>query len=622
MAYYTGKWEYDVFVCFRGKDTRGLFTSHLTEHLRQRSIRTFTDEIFDRTEEIDAGLLELLERSAMSVVIFSESFAESSYCLDEVATIAQSMERFGHRVLPVFYGVEPEDVLGGYRAVIEAELKPSLEKKKRWIDGLKEVSKLAGRTSKEFRDDCELCKTILDDVLKTLSDMSLKRKPNNLVGMETQVSKVLQLLAMDGNTSNVIGLCGMGGVGKTTLARTLYHKLTPPTNGIKHHFISVDINESGKTHTSTGVDELVQQLYSTLLSEDNLSLQDLDFDHRRIRLSRLKVVVVLDNVETPWQLEQLLLDEIWDPTKLFGPGSIIIITSRNMRVLLHVRAKIHRMEGLDSVESLQLFNLHAFRQLNDPSDDLKGHSLLAVSYCKGNPLALKVLGGALYNKEKAYWKSLFSGLKKNSTKSEIHDVLSRSYYALNSEEKKLFMDVACFHFNAPKTRLIEYLVTSYESAYSVIEDLIDKSLMFTIPSNDLRYEVVMVHDLLKEIAWNIVKEEWPLPNRLRNPSDVHKLFAIREAKKSWLGKLFKAKAKYVHTKDAFQGGKWIQSLSLNLSKTKEDELYLGAKAFEGMDSLRFLGFYGHQAAELTGVPEIHLADGRLDILPNELRSNC
>ncbi|CAN0863880.1 Disease resistance-like protein DSC1 [Linum grandiflorum] len=502
QEYYTGKWEYDVFVCFRGKDTRRLFTSHLAGHLRQRSIRHFTDEVFDRTENIDAGLLELLRRSAMSVVIFSEGFAESSYCLDEVATVAQSVERFGHRVLPVFYGVRPEEVAGGeYRDVIEAELKPSMEKKKRWIDGLNQV-------------------------------------------------------------------------------------------------------------THGGVNELVKELYSTLLSENNkLSLQDLELDHRRERLSRLRVVVVLDNVETPQQLEQLLLGETWDPTtKLFGPGSVIIITSRNKRVLQYVRAKVHCVLGLSPVESLQLFNLHAFRKPSGPSDEqLKGHSHLAVWYCKGNPLALKVLGGALFGKEKEYWKSFLSGLERNS-KPEIHDILSTSYYALKGEEQRLFMDVACFHFITPRTRLVEYLATSYKSGYSLIEDLIDKSLMFTIHSNDVMHnEMVLVHDLLREMAWNIVKEE-PLPSRLRNPSDVRRLFAIREARKDNL-KLFKA----------FGGGKAIQSLALNLSKTKNNEVCLGAKAFEGMDSLRLLGFYGHKAAELVGVPEIRLVDGRLDTLPNELR---
>ncbi|CAN1184572.1 Disease resistance-like protein DSC1 [Linum perenne] len=547
--HYTREWDYDVFVCFRGKDTRRLFTSHLAGHLRRRSIRPFTDEKFDRTENIDVDLVKVLERSAMSVVIFSESFAESSYCLDEVASIAQRVERFGHRVLPVFYGVEPEEVEDRYASMIDdSELKQSPdEKKKRWMDGLKMVINHAGRTSKEFKDDYEMCNTIVDDVSKALSEMSsCGKKSNDLVGMEARVLKVQQLLAMEDDTLSVIGLWGMGGVGKTTLAKTWYHRLTHPTNRTKHHFVS-DISENCKTRS--GVENLVQQLYSTLLCENNLSLKDLDLDHTRGRLSRMKSV--------------------------------------------HARAKTHKMKELDSDESLELFSIHAFRKLC-PHNDFTNHSRLAASYCKGNPLALKVLGGALFGKDKEYWKSFFYGLEKNS-KPEIHDVLSTSYYTLKEEEQRIFLDVACFLFNTAKTRMIKYLSTSYSSAYSLVENLIDKSLIFPVPSNNKCYEVIVVHDLLKEMAWNIVNNGQNPRSRIKNLEDLSKVFEIGGANK---------------------GGEGVESLALDLSKAKK-ELCLGAKAFAGMNSLRFLGFFYNQEARF-GQPKISLKDGRIDTLPNKL----
>ncbi|CAN1342530.1 Disease resistance-like protein DSC1 [Linum perenne] len=318
----------------------------------------------------------------------------------------------------------------------------------------------------------------------------------------------------------------MGGVGKTTLAKTWYHRLTHPANRTKHHFVS-DISENCKTRS--GVENLVQQLYSTLLCENNLSLKDLDLDHTRGRLSRMKVVVVLDNVETPWQLEQLLLGEILDPTKLFGPGSVLIITSRNQRVFDHERAKTHKVEELDSDESLELFSIHAFRQLC-PHNDFMNHSRLAASYCKGNPLALKLLGGALFGKDKEYWKSFFYGLEKNS-KPEIHDVLSTSYYALKEEEQRIFLDVACFLFNTAKTRMIKYLSTSYSSAYSLVENLIDKSLVFPVTLNNKCYEIIVVHDLLKEMAWNIVNNGQNPRSRIKNLEDLSKVFEIGGANK-------------------------------------------------------------------------------------------
>ncbi|CAN0881445.1 Disease resistance protein RPP2B [Linum grandiflorum] len=107
---YTGKWEYDVFVCFRGKDTRDNITSQIAGRLREHGLRVFTDDRFERTEPID-NLLSIIATSAMSIVIFSDNFSESSYCLDEVATIAERLLKFGHRVLPIFYKVKPENVI-------------------------------------------------------------------------------------------------------------------------------------------------------------------------------------------------------------------------------------------------------------------------------------------------------------------------------------------------------------------------------------------------------------------------------------------------------------------------------------------------------------------------------
>ncbi|CAN1807750.1 Disease resistance-like protein DSC1, partial [Linum perenne] len=380
---YTGEWEDDVFVCFRGKDTRRLFTSHLAGRLRENGIKVFIDDNLEKTENI-AKLLSILAKSAISVVIFSENFADSSYCLREVAIIQERLIYFGHRVLPIFYRVTPEDA-------------------------------------------------IVDNVLKKLADMSASGQSDALVGMEPRIWKLQQLLTMDAGTSNdahVIGIWGMGG------------------------------NIS--------------------------SLIDLDVGHRRELLSRLKVVLLLDNVETLQQLEKLLLGGIPDPTNLFGPKSVIIITSRNHGVLKHAK----------------------------------------------------------------YWKSFLNGLKME-IEPEIHDVLFTSYCALKSEEQSLFMDIACFPFYGDKSGLIRVFASSYNSVYSLVDELIDKSLLISVRSDesDNCYELVAVHDLLVEMAWNIVKAQ-PVPSRLKNADDVSKLFAIEESKESgW----FKAKTTYKHTKNAFEG---------------------------------------------------------------------
>ncbi|CAI0540607.1 unnamed protein product [Linum tenue] len=191
---YSGRWEYEVFLCFRGANTRTGFTGHLMAALRDRQIKAFIDDMLDKTESIDE-LISALKRSALSVVIFSENFADSSWCLDEVATISRSMEEFGHRVLPVFYKVDPSDVSeasGSYAAAIEQHhgSSESPEDRKRWMDALKAIANCAGYTSHDIKLDSELVKEIFNDVLKRLTEISHRVKFDHLIGMDAEFPRL------------------------------------------------------------------------------------------------------------------------------------------------------------------------------------------------------------------------------------------------------------------------------------------------------------------------------------------------------------------------------------------------------------------------------------------------
>ncbi|CAI0460817.1 unnamed protein product, partial [Linum tenue] len=207
---------------------------------------------------------------------------------------------------------------------------------------------------------------------------------------------------------------------------------------------------------------------------------------------------------------------------LFGPGSRIIVTTRNRRVLENAGAHIYEVKHLHAHESLQLFGIHALKNCLPPDDylDLSG---VAVSYFKGSPLAIKVLGCALLNKQQSYWKSFLSELERNP-KLEILDVLRRSYNELEIVKKRVFLDIACFLPGVLKSIVIKFFSTSY------IEDLIEKSLISYVFSKGV--ERIEVHDLLSEMTWVIVNEESKFENRsrLKNADDVYKLLAVRDIK--------------------------------------------------------------------------------------------
>ncbi|CAL5416809.1 unnamed protein product [Camellia sinensis] len=105
------RWSYDVFLSFRGEDTRKNFTDHLFEALVQAGIRTFRDDDeLPRGCEISSELLKSIEESRISIVVFSRNYASSRWCLDELVKIIECKKTLGQLVLPIFYGVCPSDV--------------------------------------------------------------------------------------------------------------------------------------------------------------------------------------------------------------------------------------------------------------------------------------------------------------------------------------------------------------------------------------------------------------------------------------------------------------------------------------------------------------------------------
>ena len=102
--------KYDVFLSFRGEDTRKNFTSHLYAALCREKILAYIDDNLKRGEEISSTLLTTIEESKLSIVVFSKNYASSRWCLDELVHIMECKEKREHIVLPVFCGTDPSDV--------------------------------------------------------------------------------------------------------------------------------------------------------------------------------------------------------------------------------------------------------------------------------------------------------------------------------------------------------------------------------------------------------------------------------------------------------------------------------------------------------------------------------
>ena len=98
--------KFDVFLSFRGEDTRFGFISHLYDMLRLRGIHTFIDDKLPRGEEISTELLRAIENSMMLIIVFSENYSSFTWCLDELVKIVECKKN-GQLVRPIFYKVDP-----------------------------------------------------------------------------------------------------------------------------------------------------------------------------------------------------------------------------------------------------------------------------------------------------------------------------------------------------------------------------------------------------------------------------------------------------------------------------------------------------------------------------------
>ncbi|XP_057990111.1 disease resistance-like protein DSC1 isoform X2 [Hevea brasiliensis] len=149
------QWKtWDAFISFRGKDIRQGFLSHLFKALLGKQINAFLDENLEKGEEISSSLLETIEDSYVSVVVFSENYADSPWCLDELVKIFQCMKTSGQIVLPVFYRVDPTDVqeLRGNFGEAFSKHKKEVKILEGWRHALIEISNLAGWDSRNIRE--------------------------------------------------------------------------------------------------------------------------------------------------------------------------------------------------------------------------------------------------------------------------------------------------------------------------------------------------------------------------------------------------------------------------------------------------------------------------------------
>ena len=314
---------------------------------------------------------------------------------------------------------------------------------------------------------------------------------NDLVGIDSSVEEFITSNLDLGNNVCMTGICGMGGLGKTTLARVVYDKFG---NSFEGSSFIANVREDSEKH---GLCRLQQQLLADILEERNIDIRNVyqGVDMIKNRLRHKKILLVLDDVNQLDQLKKLSGEYGW-----FGLGSWIIITTRDEHLLLqHGVHKIYKPNALNSDVALKLFCLKAFK-IEQPKEGYMQLSQEFVYYANGLPLALVTLGSFLFGRTMDEWKSALKSVKKNP-KREIFDTLKVSYDGLEEMLKEIFLDIACFFRGKAKDRVVEILENCGLDARIGMSVLMHKSLI-TIENNKL-----CMHDLLQEMGKEIVRQE-------------------------------------------------------------------------------------------------------------------
>ncbi|KAH9289050.1 hypothetical protein KI387_033167, partial [Taxus chinensis] len=465
---------YDVFINHRGPDVKHALADLLYDSLKSTECRVFHDH-----RELELGdffpstIRNAIQSACVQIAIFSPTYADSPWCLAELALMLETNAVF----IPVFYHVEPSDVRYPRKRIYAAafhrheEKKRHLNKINEWEAALYKASLSSGHVCGDDDDVWKLVRDIRSVVLREVRQKMPLYVAKYPVGLDEIVAKFDAYCQQKGEkvTGNVkiIGIFGTRGSGKTTLASELFNRKRSWYQGAC--FLS-NVREGKMT-------SLQSKVLKDLFHEDH-TFQNINegtgYLINRLERSKLSLFIVLDDIDHINQFDALVSKEN------LNSKSLVLVTTHDERLLIQAGISLrYRMKEMSLDYSRYLFCWHAFHQ---PCPERGYEDLVEsfVSECGGLPLSLQVIGGNLFSihQQKGYWELSLKKVRK-TLPTDIKQRIKISFDALDNDQKQIFMDIACFFVGMGKFKCMAVRIweASGWNGEEGLQTLVDKCLV-------------------------------------------------------------------------------------------------------------------------------------------------
>ncbi|XP_062020330.1 probable disease resistance protein At4g27220 isoform X2 [Rosa rugosa] len=508
-------WKHDVFLSFRGADTRKGITSFLHYRLQNRGIKTFMDDQdLQVGDVISPTLLTAIKESRFAIIVLSQNYASSTWCLEELRNICECMEEDNNRILPLFYYVDPTDVRYQKRSFRDAFTRHETsgqhrsEKVQQWRDALKKMANFSGWHTQNYKTEKELLDAVEESVCNKLRPTGLEFKLS-IGGFEAfaatkqAIDKVKNALKDDEATT--IGVYGMGGVGKTTMVK--YVGEQAQKSRLFNQVIMAVVSQNPDLMK-------IQETFAELLG---FKLEEKTEIGRAIKLKEkimrgTGILIILDDI---WKRIDFSSIGIPSHNELQRCNSKVLLTTRKLSVChsMDCHPNIH-LNILSEEDSWSLFVKEA-RKSFDKSSNLYDVARKVARECAGLPIALIAVARALRDEGLDGWKEAARRLKASQPanpedESDVFACIKLSYDYLKSNDSKSCFLLCCLFpedYDIPIEYLFKYgicngmfqdsnLLEARATTYSVVKALKDSSLL--LDARNDRY--VRMHDVIRDMA--------------------------------------------------------------------------------------------------------------------------